>query len=317
MRPWTRCWRRRALGGEAQEGSRSSSRRRRAPPIASAAGSAKPSSAFAVFVSVFHLYAAAAGSPFFAGRRSSRPTICGRLHVGMVLTLVYLLFPMFRALAQPRHARSTGCAPPPASASSPTSLSQGTEFGERAIDPEPLDFYVGIVLILLLLEATRRVDRLDHAGRGADLHRLRAVRQIPAAAVDASRLHLRAPRRPSLHDAGGRVRHDGGGLLQPHHSVHDFRRRSCSIPAPASSSSISRSPPWAASAMPPAAPSCSPRSCWAVRRARASPPPSPSAPSPIRCWRRPATRRTPPAACSRPAVSAPSSRRPCWAPPPS
>ena len=33
---------------------------------------------------------------------------------------------------------------------------QGPEFGDRAIDPEPLDFYVGVVLIVLLLEATRR-----------------------------------------------------------------------------------------------------------------------------------------------------------------
>ena len=35
-------------------------------------------------------------------------------------------------------------------------LYQGPEFGDRAIDPEPLDFYVGVVLIVLLLEATRR-----------------------------------------------------------------------------------------------------------------------------------------------------------------
>ena len=35
--------------------------------------------AFAVFVSVFHLYAAVAGSPSVRpARRSSRPTICGR-----------------------------------------------------------------------------------------------------------------------------------------------------------------------------------------------------------------------------------------------
>ena len=35
-------------------------------------------------------------------------------------------------------------------------VSQGPEFGDRAIDPDPLDFYIGVVLILLLLEATRR-----------------------------------------------------------------------------------------------------------------------------------------------------------------
>src|SRR6185436_18354593 len=35
-------------------------------------------------------------------------------------------------------------------------LYQGPDFGDRAIDPEPLDFYVGLFLIVLLLEATRR-----------------------------------------------------------------------------------------------------------------------------------------------------------------
>ena len=51
----------------------------------------------AVFVSVFHLYAAAAGSPFF-GWAPIVPTYNLRpIHVAMVLTLVYLLFPMFRA----------------------------------------------------------------------------------------------------------------------------------------------------------------------------------------------------------------------------
>src|SRR4029453_19492383 len=51
----------------------------------------------AVFVSVFPLYAASAGSPFF-GWAPIVPTYNLRpLHVAMVLTLVYLLFPMFRA----------------------------------------------------------------------------------------------------------------------------------------------------------------------------------------------------------------------------
>ena len=53
----------------------------------------------AVFVSLFHLYAAAAGSPFYRLRRSSRPTICGRCTSAMVLALIYMLFPMCRACA--------------------------------------------------------------------------------------------------------------------------------------------------------------------------------------------------------------------------
>jgi len=138
-----------------------------------------------------------------------------------------------------------------------------------------------VICIVMLLRPTRGRPA-GSCRRGADLHRLRAVRQIPAAAVDASRLHLRAPRRPSLHDVEGVF----GTTVEVSSSLiilSRFSARCCNIPAPASSSSISRSPPWAASAMPPAAPSCSPPSCWAGHRARAWPPPSPSAPSPTRC----------------------------------
>ena len=111
--------------------------------------------AFAVFVSLFHLYAAAAGSPFF-GWAPIIPTYNLRpLHVAMVLTLIYLLFPMFRSWRN----RVTPLDWLFAAASIGVVayiLWQGVDFGERAIDPEPLDFYVGIILILLLLEATRR-----------------------------------------------------------------------------------------------------------------------------------------------------------------
>jgi TRAP transporter 4TM/12TM fusion protein len=109
----------------------------------------------AVFVSVFHLYAAAAGSPFF-GWAPIVPTYNLRpIHVAMVLTLVYLLFPMFRAWRNRVTPFDWLCAAASIGVVAYI-LSQGTEFGERAIDPDRLDFYVGVVLILLLLEATRR-----------------------------------------------------------------------------------------------------------------------------------------------------------------
>ena len=109
----------------------------------------------AVFVSVFHLYAAAAGSPFF-GWAPIIPTYNLRpLHVAMVLTLIYLLFPMFRAWRNRVTPLDWLCAAASISVVAYI-LWQGTDFGERAIDPEPLDFYVGVVLILLLMEATRR-----------------------------------------------------------------------------------------------------------------------------------------------------------------
>ena len=111
--------------------------------------------AFAVFVSVFHLYAAAAGSPFF-GWAPIIPTYNLRpLHVAMVLTLIYLLFPMFRSWRNRVTPLDWLCAAASIGVVAYI-LWQGVDFGERAIDPEPLDFYVGIVLILLLLEATRR-----------------------------------------------------------------------------------------------------------------------------------------------------------------
>ena len=109
----------------------------------------------AVFVSLFHLYAAAAGSPFF-GWAPIVPTYNLRpIHVAMVLTLVYLLFPMFRAWRNRVTPFDWLCAAASIGVVAYI-LWQGTDFGERAIDPEPRDFYVGVILILLLLEATRR-----------------------------------------------------------------------------------------------------------------------------------------------------------------
>ena len=101
----------------------------------------------AVFVSVFHLYAAAAGSPFF-GWAPIIPTYNLRpLHVAMVLTLIYLLFPMFRSWRNRVTPLDWLCAAASIGVVA-YMLWQGVDFGERAIDPEPLDFYVGIVLIL-------------------------------------------------------------------------------------------------------------------------------------------------------------------------
>ena len=111
--------------------------------------------AFAVAVSVFHLYAAAAGAPPF-WKAPIVPTYLLRpLHVGMVLALIFVLYPMLRRWRNRVTPIDWLCA-----AASLAVIGyvvyQGPEFGDRAIDPDPLDFYVGVVLILLLLEATRR-----------------------------------------------------------------------------------------------------------------------------------------------------------------
>jgi TRAP transporter 4TM/12TM fusion protein len=110
---------------------------------------------FAAGVSILHLYAAAAGAPPFYGTPIIATYTLRPLHVGLVLALIYVLFPMRRALRNRVTPLDWLCAA--------TSLAiigyiiyQGPEFGDRAIDPDPLDFYVGVALIVLLLEAARR-----------------------------------------------------------------------------------------------------------------------------------------------------------------
>lgn len=102
--------------------------------------------ALAVFVSLFHLYAAYDIVP----AHILRPA-----HVGMVLSLCFLLFPMahrFRDrvrwwdwLLAAASAGTIGYV-----------LSQGAYFGDRATMPTMPDFLVGAVFIVLLLEGTRR-----------------------------------------------------------------------------------------------------------------------------------------------------------------
>ena len=111
--------------------------------------------AFAVAVSVFHLYAAAAGAPPF-WKAPIVPTYLLRpLHVGMILALIFVLYPMFRRWRNRVTPLDWICALASLAVIGYV-VSQGPEFGDRAIDPDPLDFYIGVVLILLLLEATRR-----------------------------------------------------------------------------------------------------------------------------------------------------------------
>ena len=52
---------------------------------------------FAAGVSILHLYAAAAGAPPFYGTPIIATYTLRPLHVGLVLALIYMLFPMLRA----------------------------------------------------------------------------------------------------------------------------------------------------------------------------------------------------------------------------
>ncbi len=101
---------------------------------------------FAVAVSLFHLY----GAYDIVPAHVLRPA-----HVGCMMFLAFLLFPMLARWRGKIHIWDW----------IPAILSlgvtayiiwQGDEFGDRATAPTTMDYYVGVVLIVLLLEATRR-----------------------------------------------------------------------------------------------------------------------------------------------------------------
>ncbi len=102
--------------------------------------------AIAVSVSLFHIYAAYDIVPAFV----LRP-----VHVGCVLFLVFLLFPMMPSMRDRIRWWDWGLAFASLGVIA-YMLFQGEYFGDRAIAPEPMDVWVGIVLIVLLLEGTRR-----------------------------------------------------------------------------------------------------------------------------------------------------------------
>jgi len=102
--------------------------------------------AAAAFVSLFHLFAAYDIVPAHV----LRPT-----HVGMVLTLCFLLFPMAHRFRD----RIRWWDYLLAAASAGTILyvlSQGAYFGDRATMPTTQDYLVGVAFVVLLLEGTRR-----------------------------------------------------------------------------------------------------------------------------------------------------------------
>jgi len=102
--------------------------------------------AFAVGVTLFHLYAAYE----IVSAQVLRP-----VHVGLVLFLAFLLFPMARMFRD--RVRWWDWVLAVASLGvTGYILAQGQEFGDRAIMPRQADFLVGVVLVVLLLEATRR-----------------------------------------------------------------------------------------------------------------------------------------------------------------
>jgi TRAP transporter 4TM/12TM fusion protein len=108
----------------------------------------------AVCVSFFHLYAAYEIVPAHVLRPA---------HVGMVLVLCFLLFPMAHRFRD--RIRWWDYLLAAASASTVIYiLSQGPYFGDRATMPTTVDYLVGLVFIVLLLEGTRRATGLIMPG---------------------------------------------------------------------------------------------------------------------------------------------------------
>jgi TRAP transporter 4TM/12TM fusion protein len=108
----------------------------------------------AVCVSFFHLYAAYEIVPAHVLRPA---------HVGMVLVLCFLLFPMAHRFRD----RIRWWDYLLAAGSAGTILyvlSQGAYFGDRATMPTTVDYFVGVVFIVLLMEGTRRATGLIMPG---------------------------------------------------------------------------------------------------------------------------------------------------------
>ena len=141
----------------------------------------------AVTMSLFHLYAAIAGAWPFTDFPIITTQPLRYAHVAFVLMLCFLLFPMSARFRN--HIRwwdvvagITGAA------ILIYAIEGGEDFTDRATMPTQLDVVLGVIFIVLLLEATRRTTGWIVPVRGDRVHRLRLLRAVSAAAVDAPRL---------------------------------------------------------------------------------------------------------------------------------
>ncbi len=106
--------------------------------------------ATAVVVTLFHLYAAYE----IVSAQILRP-----VHVGAILFLAFLMFPMARRFRDQVRWWDWLLAFA-AVGVTVYIVSQGEDLGERAVTPNQADYWVGLVLVALLLEATRRTTGL-------------------------------------------------------------------------------------------------------------------------------------------------------------
>ena len=154
----------------------------------------------AVAMSLFHLYAAIAGAWPFTDFPIITTQPLRYAHVAFVLILSFLLFPLSERFRD-RIRWWDIAAGVLGAAILVYAIEGGEEFTDRATMPTQLDVVLGVIFIILLLEATRRTNRLDRSIRCAVVHRLCHGRSLSAAAVDAPRLRRFPTRRPFVHHA--------------------------------------------------------------------------------------------------------------------
>ncbi|MCK7495678.1 MAG: hypothetical protein MZW92_35295 [Comamonadaceae bacterium] len=184
--------------------------------------------------------------------------------------------------------------------------------------PNPADIAFGIALIVLVLEAMRRTTGWIMPVVDGLLPRLRAARPVAAGAVDAQGLRGRPPGRLHVHDARGHLRRGGRRVVVADHPVHDLRRLPAALRRRQvlhrllASRAMGGKPTGAGRTVVLASfllggPSGSGVATTVTHRLGGL---SDAGQGRLRA-------RTPPAGCSPPAGWARSSRRRCWAPPPS
>ena len=167
-------------------------------------------------MSVFHLYTAYAIVP----TQMLRP-----VHVGFVLFLCFLIFPVRAALPPPRHVVGL-CWPSRCRSPSSVYLIQGgDDFTDRTTTPDAL----GHRLRRRADRAGARGDaphhRLDHAGRHlASSSSTRCSARSCRAPWTHKGYEVGAPGRPHVHDARRHLRRRGRRLVDADHPVHDLRR---------------------------------------------------------------------------------------------
>ena len=226
-------------------------------------GSRKLTTLLLVGMSLFHLYAAVDIVP----AQVLRP-----VHVGWVLLLVFLLFPVakrFRnrlmwwdvvlAVARRRDDRLPA-------------RRAATISGTATRCPIAADVFFGATFVLLVLEAVRRTSGWIMLVRDHALPRLRLRRPVAPGPVDAPRLRRVEPLGFPLPDARRDLRHRRRRVVIAHHPVHDLRRVPAAVGRGQVLPRLELRGDGRQAQRAPDARSCSRRSCWAGRRAPASRP---------------------------------------------